>query len=238
MNAKKIASFALGPVLSALLGLISVPIVAWYFSAEDIGRITMLQISMTLAIMMFSMGLDQAYVREYHEEHNKPALLKLTLLPGTILLFVFCLVLAVWFPFFLSNLLFGIKSALLSSFVIVAIVLSFLTRFLSLIIRMQEQGWIFSISQLLPKMTFLILIGLYVLGNVDKQFINLLLANVIGMTSVVLLLFWRTRHELLMAIKQKIELKKLRDVLQYSYPLIIPANPLSGKYSKDKLLKT
>ena len=236
LTPKKIAYFALGPVLSALLGLISVPIVAWYFSADDLGRITMLQISMTLAIMMFSMGLDQAYVREYHEEHNKPALLKLTLLPGTILLFVFCLVLAVWFPFFLSNLLFGIKSALLSFFVIVAIVLSFLTRFLSLIIRMQEQGWIFSISQLLPKMTFLILIGLYVLGNVDKQFINLLLANVIGMTSVVLLLFWRTRHELLMAIKQKIELNKLRDVLQYSYPLIIAGLAFWGLSSIDKVL--
>ena len=233
MNAKKIASFALGPVLTALLGLISVPVVAWYFSAEDLGRITMLQISMTLAVMFFSIGLDQAYVREYHEEQNKPALLKLTLLPGTILLFVFCMAVAVWFPFYLSNLLFGIKSTTLSLLIIVAIILSFLTRFLSLIIRMQERGWIFSISQVLPKVTFLMLIALYVQMEIEKEFINLFLANVIAMASVVFLLVCQTWSELSESIKQKINTDKLRAVIKFGLPLIFGGLAFWGQDRKS-----
>ena len=236
MNAKKIASFALGPVLTALLGLISVPVVAWYFSAEDLGRITMLQISMTLAVMFFSIGLDQAYVREYHEEQNKPALLKLTLLPGTILLFVFCMAVAVWFPFYLSNLLFGIKSTTLSLLIIVAIILSFLTRFLSLIIRMQERGWIFSISQVLPKVTFLMLIALYVQVEIEKEFINLFLANVIAMASVVFLLVCQTWSELSESIKQKINTDKLRAVIKFGLPLIFGGLAFWGLSAIDKVL--
>ena len=236
MNAKKIASFALGPVLTALLGLISVPVVAWYFSAEDLGRITMLQISMTLAVMFFSIGLDQAYVREYHEEQNKPALLKLTLLPGTILLFVFCMAVAVWFPFYLSNLLFGIKSTTLSLLIIVAIILSFLTRFLSLIIRMQERGWIFSISQVLPKVTFLMLIALYVQMEIEKEFINLFLANVIAMASVVFLLVCQTWSELSESIKQKINTDKLRAVIKFGLPLIFGGLAFWGLSAIDKVL--
>ena len=236
MNAKKIASFALGPVLTALLGLISVPVVAWYFSAEDLGRITMLQISMTLAVMFFSIGLDQAYVREYHEEQNKPALLKLTLLPGTILLFVFCMAVAVWFPFYLSNLLFGIKSTTLSLLIIVAIILSFLTRFLSLIIRMQERGWIFSISQVLPKVTFLMLIALYVQVEIEKEFINLFLANVIAMASVVFLLVCQTWSELSASIKQKINTDKLRAVIKFGLPLIFGGLAFWGLSAIDKVL--
>lgn len=236
MNAKRIASFALGPVLSALLGLISVPIVAWYFSAEDIGRITMLQISMTFAIMFFTIGLDQAYVREYHEEQNKPALLKLTLLPGAILLLVFCIVVAVGFPFFLSNLLFGIQSASLSLLIIAAIIISFLTRFLSLIIRMQERGWIFSMSQVLPKVTFLILITLYVLAKVDMHFFVLFFAHLMAMVSVIVLLLWQTWSELSKSIRQKIEADKLREVLVFGLPLIVAGIAFWGLTAVDKIL--
>jgi len=39
LNARKIAAFAVGPIGSAALGLLIVPFTAWYFPAEDVGRI-------------------------------------------------------------------------------------------------------------------------------------------------------------------------------------------------------
>ena len=45
MNARKVLAFSVGPIGAAALGLITLPIVAWLFSPEDIGRLTMLQVT-------------------------------------------------------------------------------------------------------------------------------------------------------------------------------------------------
>ena len=82
MTPKKIAEFALGPIAGAFLGFISLPIMAWFFTIEDIGRLAMLNVVTGFSTLLFSLGLDQAYVREYHEVTNKPALFKETLCPG------------------------------------------------------------------------------------------------------------------------------------------------------------
>ena len=70
MNVRKIAGFAVGPIGGAFLGFITLPLTAWFFSTEDIGRIALLQIVLGFTTMLFSLGLDQAYVREYHEKEN------------------------------------------------------------------------------------------------------------------------------------------------------------------------
>ena len=74
MNLSKIAGFALGPVLSALLGLLTVPLMAWTFEPEVIGKVAMLTTFLAGCSLVFTLGLDQAYVREYHEEEDKPAI--------------------------------------------------------------------------------------------------------------------------------------------------------------------
>ena len=40
----KILGYAIGPIGSALLGLITLPLLTWYYPVEDIGRISMLQV--------------------------------------------------------------------------------------------------------------------------------------------------------------------------------------------------
>ena len=86
MNIKQILHFSLGPIGSAALGLITLPIVTWFFSTEDIGRLTMLQVSISFTLLLFTLGLDQAFVREYHEVGDKSPLLKATILPGFVVL--------------------------------------------------------------------------------------------------------------------------------------------------------
>ena len=43
MNIKKILGYALGPIGSAAFGILSLPLISWYYPAEDIGRIVLLQ---------------------------------------------------------------------------------------------------------------------------------------------------------------------------------------------------
>ncbi|HGF7196553.1 TPA: oligosaccharide flippase family protein, partial [Vibrio cholerae] len=86
MTPKKIASFAIGPIGGALLGFITLPIITWFFTQEDVGRLSMLTIAVSFSTLLFPLGLDQAYVREFHESGNKPKLFKTVVMPGLIFL--------------------------------------------------------------------------------------------------------------------------------------------------------
>ena len=140
MNNKIIFQFAIGPVGAAFFGLITLPILTWLFSQEDIGRLAMLQVTISFSILLFSLGLDQAYVREYHEVSYAPSLLKAALLPGWILLLIVMIVLS--FSAFnfvlLSEWIFDSNSVGVAWVLMLSLLIAFLSRFLSLVLRMQE----------------------------------------------------------------------------------------------------
>ena len=86
MSPRKILAFAVGPIGGALLALITLPIISWLFSQEDVGKLAMLQVAIGFSTLLFSLGLDQAYVREFHEVSDPPALFKHAIVPGFLLL--------------------------------------------------------------------------------------------------------------------------------------------------------
>ena len=114
MNFRKILAFSIGPMGAALIGLVTLPIVAWLFSPEDIGRLTMFQVTVSFTLLLFSLGLDQAYVREFHEVKDKPSLLKAVFVPGFLILLI-ALIGLISSPWSASLMLFGIDSMLLSA---------------------------------------------------------------------------------------------------------------------------
>jgi O-antigen/teichoic acid export membrane protein len=226
--------FSVGPFGAAVLGLISLPIVVWLFSAEDIGRLSMLQMAISFSILLFSLGLDQAYVREFHEEENKPSLLKSVLLPG---LAILCVVLVVLMsqPWSLSKALFGIDSVLLTSLLLIAIFVNFLARFLSLILRMQERGLAFSISQLLPKVLFLCSLLVYLWIGVDANFENLMIANLLSLLVALVIFAWNTQEQWLLAFTAKVDRVKQKKMIRFGLPLIGSGVAFWGLTAMDKI---
>src|SRR5690606_14778639 len=148
MNKKKLLGYALGPVGSGLLGFISLPIITWFYPVEDVGRISMLQVFTSFSILFFCLGLDQAYVREYYESNNKPLLLKTVVFPSLILCVFILVALFIFDSYLVSYWLYDIKSSYLSIITILCFVIALLSRFLSLVLRMQERALAFSMSQL------------------------------------------------------------------------------------------
>ncbi len=234
MNIKKIAAFAIGPIGSAALGFITLPIITWFYSTEDIGRIAMLQVVSSFCILLFGLGLDQAYVREYHESEKKPALLKATLFPG-FLIFLVILILSFIVPSFISRMLFAVDNILINVLVAVCFLAAFLSRFLSLILRMEERGLAFSMSQVLPKLIFLSVIGFYVLFSFGFDLLHLIIAHMVSIVSVTLIYSWNTRHEWLASLRFKIELQNLKAMLKYSIPLIFGGLASWGLAAMDRL---
>ena len=139
MNKKKLLGYMLGPVGSGLLGFVSLPIITWFYSVEDVWRISMLQVFMSFSVLFFCLGLDQAYVREYHESKNKPALLKTVLFPSLALSILSFLLLAIYDLKIVSKWLYEIPSTYLSLITILCFVIALASRFLSLVLRMQER---------------------------------------------------------------------------------------------------
>lgn len=234
MNAKKIASFAVGPIGGAALGFITLPIITWFYSAEDIGRIAILQVVSSFCVLLFSLGLDQAYVRDYHESVHKPALLKAALLPGLLLLVMglaFCFVV----PGFIAQALFSVDSVQISILVALCFLAAFVSRFLSLILRMQERGLAFSMSQVLPKVLFLSVIGVYVLFSFGFDLLHLVIAHTLSITAVTLIYAWNTRQEWLLALKQKVDTEKLKAMLRFGGPLIMGGAAFWGLTAMDKV---
>lgn len=234
MTPRKILSFAIGPIGAALLGLMTLPLVTWFFAKEDVGRLSMLQVTLSFGVLLFSLGLDQAYVREFHERKNKPALLKQVALPGLLLL-VLSLTVLLSFGELISDLLFEVSSVRLSLLVAIALLASFTSRFLSLVLRMNERGLAYSMSQLLPKLLLVLLIGLYVILEVDKTITNLIAAMTLSSLAAAMVFAWNTRKEWFNALSAKFNLKEVKSMLRFGLPLILGGLAFWGLTALDKV---
>src|SRR5690554_402375 len=191
----KILGYAIGPIGASALGFITLPLLTWFYSAEDIGRISMLQVVASFSVLLFCLGLDQAYIREYHEAENKPNLFKQSILPGLVIMLVSFAGLYLIGSEKLSIWLYGIPSQYLTIISIACFVLSFISRFLSLILRMQDRAIAYSMSQLLPKLIFVIFVVSTVALGLRKDVFNLITAHALSIFSVFLIFAWNTKRE-------------------------------------------
>lgn len=234
MNLRKILSFAIGPIGTAGLGFITLPIVTWYFPADDVGRLSMQQVAISFSILLFSLGLDQAFVREFHEEQDKAQLLKAAVAPGLVLLLLILPLLAIGAgP--IAGLIFGQADPWLAILLFVAILATFVTRFLSLILRMQERGLAFSLSQVLPRAMFLLLVGALVLLAVAPTFRALMGATTASALLVMCAYGWNTRRELAEAARARIDRVKLMVMVRYTLPLIVGGLAFWGLTATDRM---
>lgn len=234
MRPKQIAAFAIGPIGGALLSLVSLPLITWFFSQQDVGRMAMFQVTLSFSTLLFSLGLDQAYVREFHDAKDTPALLKQAALPGLSLL-VLTLTVLIMFGGMLSDWLFGVPKLYLSILIVIALLANFMSRFFSLVLRMNERGLAYSMSQVLPKLLLLLIVGGYVLVDASKDLTNLILANTSAIAFVFAIYAWNTRKEWLASFHCKLDISQLKQMLRFGLPLILGGLAFWGLTAMDKL---
>jgi len=234
LKKKDIAAFAVGPIAGAAISFISMPIITWYYSAEDVGRIAMLQVVTSMCVLLFSLGLDQAYVREYYITGDKTTLIKTVLAPGLILLLV-AIAGSLLRPLALSKALFGVNNSLISVLIAICLLASFVSRFLSLILRMQERGLAFSMSQLLPKLLFLQIIGFYVLFSFGFDLLHLVIAQTASIVMVTTVYAFNTRCCWAPALGQSIDRHLLKRMIVFGAPLMLGGIASWGLMTMDKL---
>lgn len=235
MNKSKILAYAVGPIGSGLIGLITLPMITWFYSVEDVGRISMLQVCTSFFILLFCLGLDQAYVREYHESENKTVLFKVVLWPSLLLGSISLLIITLYDTSIVSKLLYGISSVYLSVLSIICFIVALIARFLSLILRMQEKALAFSMSQLLPKILFLVFVLGIVWFGFSKDSYTLMTANALSLFAAFGVYAWNTRLEWLSAIKVKFDWQQFKLSLAFGLPLVLGGLASWGLNVMDRL---
>ena len=139
MKLVELLKYSIGPVGAALFSLFTIPIMAWVFNAEDIGKYNLYIVSTSFAMMFLTMGLHQAFVREYNESENIESLLKSIFAPILVLQFVFNLILLLlyFFDFDLSFILFGVVDFQVSLLISTSFFVITFNCIISHVVRMQ-----------------------------------------------------------------------------------------------------
>jgi len=235
MTPKTILHFAIGPIGAALLGFVSLPLTAWLFTQEDIGRIAMLTVTVQFVTLVFSLGLDQAYIREYHhyDDHNK--LFKQCITPGLTFLSFTLLILLLINPTLLSDLLFEEESLYLSLIVATCLLGAFISRFTTLIFRVQEKGLAFSLSNIAPKfLIILCLAGIWLFG-LPSQFSLLLSSQGIAIVATTVVFVFMARATIAASWQATISADSIKSLLSYGLPLVMGNLAYWGLAATDKL---
>jgi O-antigen/teichoic acid export membrane protein len=237
MKRSAVLGFAVGPIGASAFGFISLPASTWMFGAADIGRMAMLQTLTSLAIILFGLGLDQSYLREFHQTHNRFRLFWHATAPGLLLLLGCGGLLVACAPGWVARGIFGLDAPPLAYVALLTITASFCSRYFSLVLRMEERGLAFSMSQVLPKLLFLAaLLTIYLAGPV-RSFGHLLAAHVVSIVSAMLIFAYNTRRSWgRMPAGSVSDPIALRGLVRYGAPLMVSGLAFWGLEAMDKLL--
>lgn len=239
MNLKTLLSFAMGPMIAGALGLITIPILTWYFPQEDIGRITLFQIVISLSVMVFSLSLHESYVREYNEVDNKADLLKISIIPGLLLLILSILFLYLFGIFYpktsVSLLIFDINSSVLTFIVLLAIIFSFFINIFNHVIRMEERGIAFSIMQITPKLSFLIFAMIMIGIGTKRDFLVIAISFSMSLFTSFLVVVFLTKNSIGGLLSRKLDKQLMNKSLTFSLPLVFGGIAYWGLFAVDRI---
>ncbi|MFT6599956.1 MAG: O-antigen/teichoic acid export membrane protein [Alloalcanivorax sp.] len=236
MKRSKIIAFSLGPIGTTIFGLVTLPLIAWIFTPENVGRLSLLQITIALAVIFFGLGLDQAYAREFHETENKYSLFKEAATFPLMFFFISMAFLSYASPDGISLLLFDIKSREIGLYVVVCIGASLVTRFLSVYLRLQERAISYSLIQICPKLVFLLVVGAGLVISDEAGLKLLILAQLFASLASLFFAVIMSWGALFNIFTAEFRASKVRPMLSFGGPLVVAALVSWGFFSIDRFM--
>lgn len=219
---KKFLSFSYGNWLGIIIGIISTPVITRILSPEDFGKASMFTLALNILMIFIVFGTDQSFVRFFYEEEEiKRGGLLYNCLKLPLILFLFISIILGIFYRNTSLFLFEEENGVLITLLIIAIFLSGLFRFSTLVIRMQQKGHLFSMMQLLQKLLNFIFLLIFFLA-IGKNYKIIIYSTV---TTLLILTVFSIKKEWRFWELKKIKLKELKhskiEIIKYSTPLVV-----------------
>jgi O-antigen/teichoic acid export membrane protein len=236
MNIKTLVNYTIGPLGSGVIGVITLPLMTWFYTADDIGRITMIQVYSNFIISFFSLGLDQAYIRSYYITENKTRLFKNVIFPSIFIYIAFFILIIVANYNYIAKNLLGLEGFFVNFLIFFAGFFSLCIRFFSLIMRMEEKSLNFSISQIMTKISLLILIIVGVIFGFNNYNISLLALYVFSLFIGLIYSFYMSRKYILYSFSEEFSFIEFKSLLKYGAPLAIGVVSFWALSSIDRII--
>ncbi|MBJ8104409.1 MULTISPECIES: lipopolysaccharide biosynthesis protein [Bacillus] len=217
---KKFMEYALGSGIVLVLGFISSPLNTRLFTPEEFGKFSMFLLIANIINAIILFGLDQSFVRYFHEEEaqNRGRLLYSNLKVPLLACFFVCIATVLFYKQMFYK-IFGTYSLQLLILLILNNFFMLLNRFSLLVIRMQQKGKLYSTLQVVQKLSNILLIILFCLP-LNSNFIVLVYAFVISNMLVTLIAIYVER-EVWIFPKNESELKtKSSELIKFGVPLV------------------
>lgn len=221
MSIKMVAHYALGPIGAGALSVLTLPFITWFFEAEDVGRVAMLQVAISFGTLIFTLGLDQAFVREYHEAGDRARLLVSTILPSVLVLVLAALAVLAIDSNLISSVLYSISASNYSVFTVLAVAVGVLSRFFSLLLRMEGRALAFSSTQVSPKAFFLLFILLVIPLGLSRNFNTLFVASILSFFGSFIITLYLVRSALVDAFQSSPVSLEIKKYLLFGLPFMV-----------------
>ena len=232
---KKFSTFSIGPIAGAFLGFLIVPIITHFISSEEYGKSSMFTLAQGAVSMLIYLGMDQAFVREFHQEkENISRLMSNAIIIPTIFVIILDTFILIKLEF-ISNILFGSPHEYISVY-LMALMFPFMIieNFSMLKIRMEERGGLYSFFTILLK-SFVLLTTIVMFLLYEKSFRSVVYSMAIAEIINGIILYFVVINRLKLSIKY-FDRNLLSRMLKFGVPLI-PASLLGWVLtSMDKIM--
>lgn len=213
---KKLFGFSVGPVVGAIIGFITLPVTTWLVAPEEFGKAAMFTLAFSMLRMFFYLGIDVAFIREFHAVENKIKLYWDSLTVPMVISVFFSLFL-LFYSSFISNLLFESNQPLVMRALAISLPFAVIERFSLQVVRMQERGKLYSFLSILrqfSKFVFIVSLVLIFEGNFKYIVIAQVLSIIIQTLTNIFFIkeYWISY--------QKFEWKRFKPLLLFGLPFI------------------
>ncbi|MGR5176235.1 oligosaccharide flippase family protein [Vibrio parahaemolyticus] len=234
MNRQSIVNYTIGPVASMLLGIISIPLITWYFPAEAIAANALMITLVVLLSTVMTLGLEVYYLRHYEQENPD----KLLFFCAFISLVFLTIVMSCFYaltPSTLSAWLFGQHNLVIEWLIVACFYAATTIKFLLCILRMNERSFEYSLSQGVNKGLYVgLIITAIVVGKTDEQW--LVICTLVAKFFTLAYLFWIVGKRTSQRIQYYFSSTKLKDALAFSIPLMINGVAMWALSSIDRFM--
>lgn len=218
---RKFLSFSVGNWLVLIIGLISSPIITRIIDPSEYGKFGMFNLYANILMLITTCGLDQSYVRFFYEEDetNRNKLLFESIKIPFILNILISIIIII-FKVPISKYIISDYNLNFIILLILNISLASIGRFSLLTVRMKQKGRLYSMLQVMQKVSYLMSVGLFFMIYNDS-FLTLAYATLISNAVVAgVSLFTERDSWNFKNIKDKKLKNSQIDILKYGIPLI------------------
>lgn len=233
-NHRDILIISIGPLGSALFSILLVFMVSWNFPPEVLGVLALLELIAVVFVMVFTLGFDQAYVREYAAAADKSVLFATAArTPIASALIVVGVAVGV-LPMLGINILDAAGQS--GTFVALAYGLAALViRMLSVTLRMGGSPATFAGLQVAQRAATVAILAFCLVVTTDRTLTGAMLCYLMGSALSAALHLLACRGHVRYALSHRSDTQLFRQMLRYGVPAAVAAFLYALLSSSDRL---